>query len=117
MAQAAKDAGVKHVVWSTLEDTRKWVPLTDARMPTLQGKYKVPHFDAKGEANGVFTQLGVPTTFLNTCFYWDNLIHSGMGPKKGPCPASRSRTSAAAPTVSSSVRTSSGRRWASRAST
>jgi uncharacterized protein YbjT (DUF2867 family) len=84
MAQAAKDAGVKHVVWSTLEDTRKWVPLTDARMPTLQGKYKVPHFDAKGEANAVFTQLGVPTTFLNTSFYWDNLIHFGMGPKKGP---------------------------------
>ena len=83
MAQAAKDAGVKHVIWSTLEDTRKWVPLTDSRMPTLQGKYKVPHFDAKGEANAVFTELGVPTTFLNTSFYWDNLIHFGMGPKKG----------------------------------
>jgi uncharacterized protein YbjT (DUF2867 family) len=83
MAQAAKDAGVKHVVWSTLEDTRKWVPLTDSRMPTLQGKYKVPHFDAKGEANAVFTELGVPTTFLNTSFYWDNLIYFGMGPKKG----------------------------------
>ena len=84
MAQAAKDAGLKHVVWSTLEDTRRWVPLDDARMPTLQGKYKVPHFDAKGEANGFFTALGVPTTFLHTSFYWDNLIHFGMGPKKGP---------------------------------
>jgi uncharacterized protein YbjT (DUF2867 family) len=84
MAQAAKDAGVKHVIRSTLEDTRKWVPLTDARMPTLQGKYKVPHFDSKGEANGFFTTLGVPTTFLNTSFYWDNLLHFGMGPKKGP---------------------------------
>jgi uncharacterized protein YbjT (DUF2867 family) len=83
MAQAARDAGVKHVVWSTLEDTRKWVPLDDPRMPTLQGKYKVPHFDAKGEANGIFAALGVPTTFLNTSFYWDNLIHFGMGPKKG----------------------------------
>jgi len=83
MAEAARDAGVKHVVWSTLEDTRKWVPLEDPRMPTLQGKYKVPHFDAKGEANGIFAALGVPTTLLNTSFYWDNLIHSGMGPKKG----------------------------------
>ena len=83
MAQAAKDTGVKHVVWSTLEDTRRWVPLTDTRMPTLQGKYKVPHFDAKGEANQAFSDLGVPTTFLNTSFYWDNLIHFGMGPKKG----------------------------------
>jgi uncharacterized protein YbjT (DUF2867 family) len=84
MAQAAKDAGLKHVIWSTLEDTRKWVPLTDTRMPTLQGKYKVPHFDAKGEANQIFSDVGVPTTFLNTSFYWDNLIHFGMGPKKGP---------------------------------
>lgn len=84
MAQAAKHAGVEHVIWSTLEDTRKWIPLTDNRMPTLMGKYKVPHFDSKGEANALFTQLGVPTTFLLTSFYWENLIHFGMGPKKGP---------------------------------
>ena len=84
MAQAAKDAGLQHVIWSTLEDTRRFVPLEDARMPTLQGKYKVPHFDAKGEANSLFTDRGVPTTFLLTSFYWDNLIGFGMGPKKGP---------------------------------
>ncbi|MEW6247361.1 MAG: NmrA/HSCARG family protein [Nitrospirota bacterium] len=84
MAQAAKHAGVQHAIWSTLEDTRKWVPLTDTRMPTLMGKYKVPHFDAKGEADKVFTDLSLPTTFLLTSFYWDNLIHFGMGPKKGP---------------------------------
>jgi len=84
MARAAKAAGVKHAVWSTLEDTRRWVPLTDDRMPTLMGKYKVPHFDAKGESNHFFTDEGVPTTFLLTSFYWDNFIHFGMGPKKGP---------------------------------
>ena len=83
MAVAAKAAGLKHVVWSTLEDTRAWVPLSDDRMPTLMSKYKVPHFDAKGEANDVFTQLGVPTTFLVTSFYWENFIYFGMGPKKG----------------------------------
>lgn len=83
MAKAAKHAGVDHVVWSTLEDTRKWVPLSDNRMPTLMGKYKVPHFDAKGEADHVFTELGVPTTFLLTSFYWENFIYFGMGPKKG----------------------------------
>ena len=83
-AQAAKDTGVQHVIWSTLEDTRKWVPLSDHRMPTLMGKYKVPHFDSKGEADAEFTKRGVPTTFLLTSFYWDNLIHFGMGPKKGP---------------------------------
>jgi uncharacterized protein YbjT (DUF2867 family) len=84
MAQAAEAAGLQHVIWSTLEDTRKRVPLHDNRMPTLMGNYKVPHFDAKGEADGYFTELGVPTTFLLTSFYWDNLIYFGMGPKKGP---------------------------------
>jgi uncharacterized protein YbjT (DUF2867 family) len=83
MAEAAKDAGVRHVIWSTLEDTREWVPLDDDRMPTLMGKYKVPHFDAKGESDRFFTDLGVPTTNLLTSFYWDNLIHFGMGPKPG----------------------------------
>ncbi|SFH16797.1 NmrA/HSCARG family protein [Pontibacter chinhatensis] len=84
MAEAAKAAGLKHVIWSTLEDTRQWVPLDDDRMPTLQGKYKVPHFDAKGEADHLFTELGVPTTFLRASFYWDNFVYFGMGPKKGP---------------------------------
>jgi len=84
LAKAAKAAGVKHVIWSTLEDSRKWIPLTDDRMPTLQGKYKVPHFDAKGESDHLFTEHGVPTTFLLTSFYWENLIYFGMGPKRGP---------------------------------
>jgi uncharacterized protein YbjT (DUF2867 family) len=84
MAQAAKTAGLQHVIWSTLEDTRKWVPLEDNRMPTLQGKYKVPHFDGKGEADQIFRDLGVPTTFLLTAFYWENLIYFGAGPQRGP---------------------------------
>jgi len=84
MAKAAKHAGVQHLIWSTLEDTRKWVPLSDNRMPTLMGKYKVPHFDAKGEANQIFIDLKLPTTFMLTSFYWDNLISFGMGPKKNP---------------------------------
>ncbi|MEN6604051.1 MAG: NmrA/HSCARG family protein [Bryobacteraceae bacterium] len=82
MAYAARHEGVRHVIWSTLEDTRKWVPLNDKRMPTLMGKYKVPHFDAKGEANRIFSGLGLPVTFLLTSFYWDNFIHFGMGPKR-----------------------------------
>lgn len=84
MAQAAKHAGIQHAIWSTLEDTRRWVPLSDNRMPTLMGKYKVPHFDAKGEADHLFAELGVPTTLLLTSFYWENLIFFGAGPKKGP---------------------------------
>jgi uncharacterized protein YbjT (DUF2867 family) len=84
MAQVAKATGVSHVIWSTLEDTRTRVPLSDDRMPTLMGKYKVPHFDGKGESDHVFSDLGVPTTFLLTSFYWDNLIYFGAGPQRGP---------------------------------
>jgi uncharacterized protein YbjT (DUF2867 family) len=83
LAHAAAQAHLQHVVWSTLEDTRKSIPLTDNRMPTLQGKYKVVHFDAKAEADEFFRAAGVPTTFLLTSFYWENFIHSGLGPKAG----------------------------------
>ena len=83
MAEAARAAGLRHAVWSTLEDTRRWMKLDDPRMPTLMGRYKVPHFDAKGEADQFFREAGVPTTFLLTSFYWDNLIHFGTGPKAG----------------------------------
>ena len=83
MANAAKDVGVEHVIWSTLEDTRRWIPLEDDRMPTLMERYKVPHFDTKGEADDFFREAGVPTTFLLTSFYWDNLIHFGMEPQRG----------------------------------
>jgi uncharacterized protein YbjT (DUF2867 family) len=82
MAEAAKQSGVKHVIWSSLEDTRQWMPLSDNRMPTLMGKYKVPHFDAKGEANAFFTERKLPVTILNTSFYWENMIYFGVGPKK-----------------------------------
>jgi uncharacterized protein YbjT (DUF2867 family) len=79
LAEAAKASGIKHAVWSTFEDTRRLVPLTDDRMPTLFGRFKVPHFDTKGEANASFDPAR--TTFLLTSFYWDNLIYFGMGPK------------------------------------
>lgn len=82
-AKAASEVGLKHAIWSTLEDTRKWVPLDDDRMPTLQGKYKVPHFDAKGEANKFFIENKVPTTFFHASFYWENMIHFGQGPQRG----------------------------------
>lgn len=81
IADAAKAAGVKHVVWSTLEDTRKLMKADDKRMPMLQEKYRVPHFDAKAEADASFA--GLPTTLLVTSFYWDNLYTFGLGPKKG----------------------------------
>ncbi len=84
MAVAAKEAGIQHAIWSTLEDTRLMVPLTDDRMPTLREIYKVPHFDAKGESDHFFTDAGVPTTFMLASYYWENMLYFGMGPKKGP---------------------------------
>jgi uncharacterized protein YbjT (DUF2867 family) len=83
MARAAKSAGAQHVIWSTLEDIRDWVPLSDDRMPTINDKYKVPHFDGKGESNHHFSDAGLPVTFLNTSFYWENMIYFGMGPQRG----------------------------------
>jgi uncharacterized protein YbjT (DUF2867 family) len=84
MAEVARQTGVQHAIWSTLEDTRRFIPLDDPRMPTLMDKYKVPHFDAKGQADQYFADSGVPTTCLLTSFYWDNFITFGMGPKKAP---------------------------------
>lgn len=84
LARAAHAAGVQHAIWSTFEDTRDYVPLDDNRMPTLQDRYKVPHFDAKAEADRSFRELDVPTTFLYTSAYFENLIHFGWGPQKTP---------------------------------
>ena len=81
IAEAAKAAGVKHVVWSTLEDTRELMAADDTRMPMLQEKYRVPHFDAKAEADAHFE--GLPLTKLVTSFYWDNLYMFGIAPQKG----------------------------------
>lgn len=82
LARAASHAGVQHAIWSTLEDTRECIPLEDPRMPTLQEKYKVPHFDGKAEADHYFNEEGVPTTFLRTTFFWENLLTT-YAPRRG----------------------------------
>jgi len=125
MAEAAKAAGLRHAIWSTLEDTRKWVPLSDNRMPTLHGKYKVPHFDGKANPTSIsrmreFDDLPADI-FLLGQFYF--LRH---GPEKGPdgklgmtlrwmiksFRASPPRTSANAPTgYSKKAASSSARPW------
>lgn len=78
-ARAVKAAGVAHVVWSTLEDTRG---VLQGHVPVLQERYTVPHFDAKAEADEFFRESGVPTTFLRTTFYWDNFA-TQMKPQRG----------------------------------
>jgi uncharacterized protein YbjT (DUF2867 family) len=51
-------------------------------MPTLMEKYKVPHFDAKGESDKVFRDLGVPTTFLRASYYGTILFILAPDPKR-----------------------------------
>ena len=77
-AWAAKAAGVSHVIWSTLEDTRQHFG-DDDRVPNIDGPYKVPHFDAKGEADELFVKYGIPTTFLRTTLYFEGMT-GGLGP-------------------------------------
>jgi len=84
LIEAATATGLKHVVWSTLEDTREVIDIADERMPTLDGVYKVPHFDVKGGvADAMFAKSGLPTTYLQVSFYWDNLL-TDMKPQRDP---------------------------------
>ena len=80
-ARAAKETELRHVVWSTLKDTRPHFERLGSDVPTVMDGYKVPHFDAKGEANAFFTELGVPATFLQTTFYYEAFL-IGQGPHR-----------------------------------
>jgi uncharacterized protein YbjT (DUF2867 family) len=81
---AARATGLRHVVWSTLEDTREVIAIGDERMPTLDEVYKVPHFDVKGGvADQMFEKSGLPTTYVQVSFYWDNLV-TDLKPQRDP---------------------------------
>ncbi|MBZ4371894.1 NmrA/HSCARG family protein [Corallococcus sp. AS-1-6] len=82
MAHAAKEAGVAHVIWSTQEDTRRFISPEDKRMPLLKGHYRVPQFDVKGAADAYFSGLDLPVTFVRTSFSWENLLSFGLGGKR-----------------------------------
>ncbi len=58
--------------------------LSDDRMPTLMGKYKVPTSTPRARPTRSSRDLGVPTTFLLTSFYWDNFIYFGDGSEARP---------------------------------
>ena len=60
LGDAAKEAGVKHCVFSSLEHCNKiWKTETKPI-----GKYLVPHFDGKGIAMEYFKEIGLPCTVL-----------------------------------------------------
>ncbi|MGE2715710.1 NmrA/HSCARG family protein [Mycolicibacterium litorale] len=77
-ARALERAGVAHVIWSTLEDTRGHFA-DDAQVPDVEG-YKVPHFDAKAEADAFFA--GLPVTYLRTTLFFENFDDS-FPPRRG----------------------------------
>ncbi|WP_327122073.1 NmrA/HSCARG family protein [Streptomyces sp. NBC_01341] len=82
-ARAAKAAGVSHVVWSTLEDTRPHFEGTGDTVPRVEGGYTAPHFDVKAQADAIFAELQVPTTYLRLPFFYETLF-LGMGPVRNP---------------------------------
>jgi len=64
-ADAAKRQKISHFVWSTLE-----------------GNTGVPHFDSKALISDHLKAIGVPTTYLYTSFYWQNMQMFGMMKKQ-----------------------------------
>jgi uncharacterized protein YbjT (DUF2867 family) len=73
-ARAARDTGLRHVIWSTLADTRPYFAAGDRVAPLLEGKYRVPHCDAKADANRFFLDAGVPTTFQQANVYYEAFL-------------------------------------------
>src|SRR5438132_6222878 len=63
--RAAKDAGVKHFVWSTLPDVEA----------ISGGKFHVPHFTDKAKVDRIVKEAGFANhTFVIAPFYYQNLI-------------------------------------------
>ena len=82
---ALKIAKVKHVVLSTLPDTRNFVNEAENKdtwtvIDKELGMY-TPHFDGKGEVELEYV-AELPTTRMYTTFYMENFISFGMGPSR-----------------------------------
>ena len=72
--RAAKAAGVKHFIWSTLPDVKA----------ISGGKFDVPHFTNKAKVDRVVTEAGFANyTFAIAPFFYQNLA-SAMTPQKQP---------------------------------
>lgn len=63
--QAAMDAGVKHLVWSTLPDVEA----------ISKGKFHVPHFTGKAKVDRIIKEARFANhTFVIAPFYYQNLV-------------------------------------------
>lgn len=88
LKQAVKEAGVKHVVLSTLESSVEFVDGLSSEekdtwkfLPDEEKGMYVPHFDGKWEVTKEFMEDGIPVTALFTSFYFENFF-IGMGPSR-----------------------------------
>jgi len=71
---AAKDAGVKHFIWSTLPDVEA----------ISRGKFHVPHFTGKAKVDRIVKEAGFTNhSFVIAPFYYQNLI-GVLGLQKQP---------------------------------
>jgi len=75
-AEAAHAAGVKHIVWSTLEPADEHDSVRNVMQKI--GDYKLPQFASKAKANHYMKSKMLPVTYLFTCFYMDNFYLSGL---------------------------------------
>lgn len=82
LVDAAKAAGLKHFVFSSLEDTRP--ALAGSREPLDASGRTVPHFDAKAEVEQYArAQLPGIASFIFPGVFYENLLPgSGMDPVK-----------------------------------
>jgi uncharacterized protein YbjT (DUF2867 family) len=72
--RAAKDAGVRHLVWSTLPDVEA----------ISKGKFHVPHFTGKAKVDRIVREAGFANhTFVIAPFYYQNLV-GPLAPQKQP---------------------------------
>jgi len=72
--RAAKEAAVKHFVWSTLPDVEA----------ISRGKFHVPHFTGKAKVDRIVKEAGFANhTFVIAPFYYQNLI-GVLAPQKQP---------------------------------
>jgi len=70
--RAAKAAGVKHFIWSTLPDVKA----------ISGGKFEVPHFTGKAKVDRVVTEAGFANhTFVIAPFFYQNLA-GAMAPQQ-----------------------------------
>ena len=71
IVDSVTESNVKHIIWSTLEDTRDY----NDDIQYL-GDYKVPHFDEKGMISKYLDTLSINVTHLYTSFFYENLINT-----------------------------------------